>query len=150
VPCAIPAWSAVLSVSSRGTLMAACAGEPAVGNQMKSVLESNNGGRTWTLKTDAGIESGYLGAIDLVTSSEAYLVGGRSSLLVTHDGGSRWQAIEPLIGGSAGGTSQVTFFDSTHGLVLGNNDNDDENMTLWHTSDGGEHWTTELPHTASS
>jgi photosystem II stability/assembly factor-like uncharacterized protein len=145
VPCRIGALSSVFSVATNGALMAVCASQPSAGSQIKSVLESTDGGRTWTLKTDSNINFGYLEAIDLVTSKEAFLVGGRSSLLVTHDGGTRWRAVQPLIGSSAGGTSQVIFFNRSHGLVLGNNDNDNENLTLWSTTDGGKHWTAELP-----
>jgi photosystem II stability/assembly factor-like uncharacterized protein len=145
VPCHINALSSVFSVAPNGVLMAVCASQPSAGSQMKSVLESTDGGRNWTLKTDSNINFGYLGAIDLVSNGEAFLVGGRSSLLVTHDGGTRWRAIQPLIGSTAGGTSQVIFFDASHGLVLGNDDNDNENLTLWSTTDGGQHWTVELP-----
>ena len=122
--------------------MAVCASEPSVGEQLKSVLESVNGGRTWVLKTDSSIDIGYLGALDLFSGRHAFLVGGRSSLMVTHDGGEQWHAVTPLIGSSAGGTFQVQFFNDEHGLVLGNNDNDNEKLTLWRTSDGGAHWTT--------
>ena len=142
VPCHLRTWSAVLSVAPNGTLMAVCASEPSVGEQLKSVLESVNGGRTWVLKTDSSIDIGYLGAIDLLSGRHAFLVGGRSSLMVTHDGGEQWHAVTPLIGSSAGGTFQVQFFNDEHGLVLGNNDNDNEKLTLWRTSDGGAHWTT--------
>lgn len=145
VPCHIGALSSVLTVAPSGALMAACASQPSAGSQTKSVLESTDGGSTWTLKTDSDINFGYLGAIDLVSSREAFLVGGRSSLLVAHDGGTRWQAVQPLIGSSAGGTSQVIFFDASHGLVLGNDDNDNEHLALWSTTDGGEHWTVRLP-----
>jgi photosystem II stability/assembly factor-like uncharacterized protein len=145
VPCHISALSSVFTVATNGTLMAACASQPSAGGQTKSVLESTNGGRTWTLKTDSNIDYGYLGAIDLVSNNEAFLVGGRSSLLVTHDGGSRWKAVQPLIGSTAGGTSQVFFFGVSHGLVLGNNDSDNERLTLWSTADGGQHWTVRLP-----
>ena len=140
VPCHIGAWSAVLSVAPNGTLMAVCASEPSAGSQIKSVLESSDGGRTRDLKTDSNIEFGYLGAIDLVTSQEAFLVGGRSSLLVTHDGGTLWQPVKPLLGSTAGGTSEVVFFNAAHGLVLGNDDSDNERLTLWSTADGGKHW----------
>ncbi|HVB52396.1 MAG TPA: sialidase family protein [Acidimicrobiales bacterium] len=145
VPCHIGALSSVFSVASNGTLIAACASQPSAGSQIKSVLESSDGGRTWTLKTDGAINFGYLGAIDLVSSKEAFLVGGRSSLLVTHDGGTRWRAVQPLIGSTAGGTSEVIFFDTSHGLVIGNNDRDNERLTLWSTTDGGRHWTVVLP-----
>jgi photosystem II stability/assembly factor-like uncharacterized protein len=126
-------------------MMTVCASEPSVGEQPKTVLESTNGGRTWGLKTGSDIENGYVGSIDLLSARQAFLVGGRSSLLETNDGGSRWTAVEPLIGSTAGGTSEVSFLNGSHGLVLGNNDNDDERMTLWSTDDGGAHWNVVLP-----
>ena len=157
VPCG--ALSAVLSAAPNGTLMAVCASGPGAGMQLKQVLESTNGGRTWVVKyrclpsdtsscPESDIDSGYLATIDLVTSREAFLVGDRSSLLVTHDGGTRWQAVQPLIGGSAGGTTQVIFFNTSHGVVLGENDSNNEDSTLWSTVDGGKHWTAELPRTS--
>jgi photosystem II stability/assembly factor-like uncharacterized protein len=145
VRCQIGAMSSALSVAPGGVLMVVCASQPSAGSQIKSVLESTNGGKTWTLKTDSNIDYGYLGAIDLVSSKRAFLVGGRSSLLVTNDGGTRWQAVQPLIGSTAGGTSQVIFFDATHGLVLGNDDNDNGHLTLWSTADDGKHWSARLP-----
>jgi photosystem II stability/assembly factor-like uncharacterized protein len=122
--------------------MAVCASEPSAGEQLKTVLESVDGGRTWVLKTDSSVDIGYLGAIDLLSGRDAFLVGGRSSLMVTHDGGVQWHAVTPLIGSSAGGTFEVQFVNDERGLVLGNNDNDNEKLTLWSTSDGGTHWTT--------
>lgn len=145
VPCHLGAMSAVFSVAPNGTLMAVCASQPSAGEQIKSVLESVDGGRSWTLKTHSNIDFGYLGAIDLVTNKEAFLVGARSSLLVTHDGGTRWQPVTSPIGSTAGGTSQVKFFNTADGLVLGNNDYNNEKLTLWSTSDGGKHWNARLP-----
>lgn len=145
VPCHIGAFSSVLSVDASGTLMAACASEPGAGNQIKSVLLSTDGGLHWTLKTESNIDYGYLAQIDLLNSEDAFLVGGRSSLLETRDGGIHWRAVQPLIGSSAGGTAQVTFFGGTHGLVLGNDDSDNENMTLWSTANAGRNWSVEIP-----
>ncbi|MGA7834094.1 MAG: hypothetical protein WCA31_02700 [Acidimicrobiales bacterium] len=145
VPCHIGAMSAVLSVSPDGTLMSVCASQPSAGEQIKSVLESANEGRTWVLKTDSNIDFGYLGSIDLVSSREAFLVGDRSSLLVTHDGGAHWQPVRNVTAGGGGGTSLVDFFDAAHGLVLGNDDSDNEQLTLWSTADGGTHWSAKVP-----
>jgi photosystem II stability/assembly factor-like uncharacterized protein len=145
VPCHIGALSAVLSAAPNGTLMTVCASGPSTGSQIKSVLESSDGGRTWELKTDSNIDFGYLGAIDLVTKQEAFLVGGRSSLLVTHDGGALWEPVRPLLGGSDGGTSEVVFFNVDHGIVLGNEENNNEKLTLWSTADGGKHWISKPP-----
>jgi photosystem II stability/assembly factor-like uncharacterized protein len=93
---------------------------------------------------------GYLGAIDAVSADTVYLVGGRSSLLVSHDSGSTWQTVEPLIGGTDDGTRQVIFFDQSHGIVLGNDGNNDEAATLWDTSDGGTSWSSVVPQTVPS
>jgi hypothetical protein len=145
VPCHMGAWLSVFSVAPDGTMMTVCASEPSVGEQPKTVLESSNGGKTWVLETGSNIENGSVGSIDLLSAEQAFLVGSRSSLLETNDGGSRWTAEEPLIGSSAGGTSEVRFFNDSHGLVLGNNDNDNERLTLWSTDDGGAHWKVVVP-----
>lgn len=145
VPCHIGALSSAFSVAPDGTMMTVCASDPSAGSQPKSVLESTDGGRTWVLKTDSDIDGGYLGSIDLVSSEEAFLVGDRSSLLETRDGGIHWTVVQPLIGSTAGGTSEVRFFNDPHGLVLGNDDNDNERLTLWSTVDGGAHWKVVVP-----
>ena len=67
----------------------------------------------------------------------------------TLDGGATWKAVQPLIGSTAGGTFHVTFFGDSDGLVLGNNDNDNERMTLWKTIDGGASWKVVIPKTAA-
>jgi photosystem II stability/assembly factor-like uncharacterized protein len=137
--------SAVLSVSPSGTLMAVCASQPSAGEQIKSVLDSVNAGRTWVLKTDSNIDFGYLGVVDLVSSTEAFLVGDRSALLVTRDGGSRWQTVRNVTAGGGGGTSAVDFFNASHGLVFGNDDNDNELLALWSTADSGKDWSVTVP-----
>ena len=155
VPC-VGAWSVALSRAPDGTLFAVCAWEPGAGIQLKSVLRSSNDGQTWKTvlacgNTEAGLAScegnplsaGYLGEIDAVSDSTVYLVGGRSSLMVSHDGGVSWAPIQPLIGESGGGTSQVIFFNQTDGVVVGNGTN--EAITIWTTADGGSTWTSAVP-----
>ncbi|HEY1825822.1 MAG TPA: YCF48-related protein, partial [Acidimicrobiales bacterium] len=92
---------------------------------------------------------GYLGFVDLVSKEEGFLVGGRSSLLETRDGGKVWSALQPLIGSSAGGTFQVEFFNLFDGTVLGNDDSRNERLTLWRTIDGGASWITVVPRLTS-
>ena len=145
VPCHIDAMSAVLSVSPEGSLMAVCASQPSAGEQIKSVLDSVDGGRTWTLKTKSNIDFGYLGSIDLVSNQEAYLVGDRGPVLVTHDGGSHWFPVRGVTAGGGGGTSLVEFFTPSHGLVFGNDDNNNEMLTLWSTADGAKLWSAVIP-----
>ena len=150
VPCHMDAGFSVFSRSREGALMTVCASGPSAGSQPKTVLTSSNGGRSWKLETPSKppyseLDNGYLGSIDLISGSKAFLVGGRSSLLETRNGGRTWQAVQPLIGSSAGGTSEVRFFSVSEGLVLGNNDNDNERVTLWRTVDGGARWSVVIP-----
>jgi photosystem II stability/assembly factor-like uncharacterized protein len=101
---------------------------------------------TNALRCTAGSQfSGYLGEIDAVSSSTVYLVGERSSLMVSRDGGITWTVVPPSLGGDAGGTFEVIFFSSSAGIVLGDNDLDNERPTLWSTTDSGAHWTVREP-----
>jgi photosystem II stability/assembly factor-like uncharacterized protein len=162
IPCATgPASSIALSAAPDGTLLAVCAGEPGAGSQEKSALRSTDGGVTWTVESScpmpgAGSASGtscdtlafgYLGGIDAVSPDTVYLYGDRSSLLVSHDGGALWQAVQPLIGDTSGGTQQVIFFNASDGVVLGEDGDTNEVATLWKTTDGGGQWTTVAPKT---
>ncbi len=155
VTCPMDALHVVYSVAPDGVIMVVCASEPSAGSQLKSVIESSDQGATWTVDSMSDehrlsdLDSGYMGSIHLVSNEKAFLVGGRSSLLETRDAGKVWAALQPLIGSTAGGTSQVEFFNSSDGLVLGNDDSRNERLTLWRTVDGGESWTTVVPRMAS-
>lgn len=158
IPCAGFSPNMALSAAPDGTLFDVCAGEPGTGNQLKETLRSTNEGRSWMVRsmchfssTDAmrctaGSQfSGYLGEIDAVSKSTVYLVGERSSLMVSRNGGITWKIVPPSLGGDAGGTFQVIFSSSSAGVVLGDNDLDNERPTLWSTTDSGAHWTVEEP-----
>ncbi len=162
IPCFVSGASSVsLSAAPDGTLLAVCAGEPGAGNQAKSALRSIDGGVTWTVQSSCPIASpasapgtscdiftfGYQGGIDAVSADTVFLYGNRSSLLVSHDGGALWQAVEPLIGGDAEGTQQAIFFNDSDGIVLGEGGETGEVVTLWSTSDGGTQWTAVVPRT---
>jgi photosystem II stability/assembly factor-like uncharacterized protein len=157
VPCGIGIWNIALSAAPDGTLFAVCSSQPGAGNQVKSVLRSVDEGRTWATmlgcgNTAAGLPScadnplsaGYLGEIDAVSDSTVFLVGDRSSLMVSRDAGASWTPVEPLIGDDSGGTSQVVFFDAADGVVLGEGP---DAPTLWTTADGGTTWTSVVPDT---
>jgi photosystem II stability/assembly factor-like uncharacterized protein len=159
IPCGFPAFVVSLSAAPDGTLFAVCAGQPGAGNQLKSVLRSSDGGATWTVafpcdSTGASIPAncaatvlsgGYLGGIDAVSSTTVFLVGGRSSLLVTRDGGATWKVVAPPIGDTSDGTSTVTFFDPSNGIVLGYDGMHDDVSTIWSTADGGLTWCSVVP-----
>lgn len=153
IPCGIEAESAVLSAAPDGTLFAVCAGEPGAGYQAKSTSVSTNGGLTWTVHSTCEaqtqnctgvpvppLDDGYLGALDAVSGTTAFLIGSRSALLTTQDGGADWQPTPSAIGDDDGGPSQVTFATVTDGLVLGDG-------ALWRTTDGGAHWSKVVPKT---
>ncbi len=155
VPCSSFDTDVALSVAPDGTVFDVCASEGSAGWQPKETVRSTNEGRNWQIrsKCDSSDEhctkgsqfAGYLGAIDAVSSNTVYLVGGRSALEVSRDGGIRWSAVPPGMGSSAGGTSQVIFFSPKRGVVLGDGDQENERSTLWSTSDGGVHWRTRVP-----
>ncbi len=166
IPCAVVSSNSAgesisLSAAPDGTLVAVCAGEPGAGSQEKSALRSSNGGVSWTVQSSCPIASpasapgtscdifsfGYLGGIDAVSADTVFLYGNRSSLLVSHDGGALWQAVEPTIGGDAAGTQQAIFFNDSDGIVLGQGGDTGEVVTLWSTNDGGTQWTSVLPQT---
>jgi photosystem II stability/assembly factor-like uncharacterized protein len=159
IPCASFSPNMALSVAPDGTVFDVCAGEPSAGNQLKETVRSTNEGRSWRVRsmchfsTTGGLHctprsqfSGYLGAIDAVSRSTVYLVGDRSTLMVSRDGGVTWKLVPPGLGSDAGGTTQVTFFSPAIGIVLGDSDQDNERPTLWNTSDSGAHWIARSPH----
>ena len=162
IPCGMEQWSVALSAAPDGTLVAVCSGEPGAGSQPKSAWRSTDAGSTWTTEFSCPLPgsgpspgcpsdqltSGYLGGIDAVSAQTAFMVGARNALLVTHDGGAEWQGVASGIGGSGGGTDQVIFFNAADGLVLGDNEDNQEFESIWHTTDGGESWTVVVPRPA--
>jgi photosystem II stability/assembly factor-like uncharacterized protein len=163
LPCAMDASSAVVSAAPDGALLAVCASQPGAGSQLKSTLRSTDGGSTWTVQSTCVIPSsgvpvpsctmepptgGYLGGIDALSADTLFLVGDRSSLLVSHNGGVTWQPVQPLMGDSSDGTNQVIFFNNSDGLVLGYNGYNNDVATLWSTRDGGTKWNAVVPRVA--
>jgi hypothetical protein len=148
-------WGAAVSAAPDGTLFAICAGEPGAGLQGKTVERSTDGGRYWTRGESCGIGAcrdplgdGYLGTIDAVNASTVYLVGDRSPLLVTHDGGKSWSIVKAVTAGGDAGTDDVIFFNRADGLVLGTDNvlgRYSEKPAMWRTRDGGRHWTVVHP-----
>jgi photosystem II stability/assembly factor-like uncharacterized protein len=159
IDCGFPALSVALSVAPDGALVGVCAGQPSAGSQAKSTVVSADGGFEWTTGfscagfskacLDAPLAFGYLGEIDAVSARTVWLVGGRSSLLVTRDGGAHWASVQPLIGDTGGGTSAVVFFSPRVGIVLGEDGTNNELPTIWSTDDGGGHWTSVVPKLAT-
>jgi photosystem II stability/assembly factor-like uncharacterized protein len=153
--CQIDAMSVVVSAAPDGTLLAVCAGQRTAGYQPKSVARSTDGGRTWTVHvpcranapacSESPLDAGYLGGIDAVTGAVAFLSGGRSSLLVTHDSGTRWRIVRPLIGDTSALSGPVTFFGRSDGVLIAEGGNTKEMPAIYRTADGGMHWSNVMP-----
>jgi hypothetical protein len=151
--CGIDALSVSLASSPGGALVGVCAVEAGAGSEAKTTVISGNGGLTWTLHSGCmlipgcrdPLYDGYLGQVAAISARTAYLVGDRSSLLVTTDGGRHWRAVKPLVGDSSGGTYQVTFLSRSLGLVLGQGGATGEIVDVFRTSDGGRTWSHVVP-----
>jgi photosystem II stability/assembly factor-like uncharacterized protein len=153
VPCGLDGWSVVLSAAPDGTLFSVCAGEPGGGYQAKSTSVSTDGGMTWAVHPTCDaqtqnctglrvpeIDFGYLGTLDAVSDTTAFLIGSRGDLLTTQDGGVDWELTPSAIGDPDGGPSQVDFATVTDGLVLAGG-------ALWRTTDDGSQWSKVVPRT---
>jgi len=151
--CGIGALSVSMARSPGGALVGVCADEPGAGFQVKTTLISSNGGRTWTRRAGCGFRpgcrdplySGYLGQVAALSARTAFLVGDRSSLLVTTDGGRHWHPVRPVVGNTSGGTFQVTFLSRSSGVVLGQGGATNEDVDVFRTSDGGRTWSRVVP-----
>lgn len=151
LPCGIDALSDVVAKAGT-TLAAVCAGEPSAGTQIKTTAVSANGGQHWTVHVGCLVSpgcrnplyDGYLGGIAAVSQYRIYLVGDRSSLLVTTDSGVRWHS-ESLIGDTSGGTGNVIFFGRAHGLLTAQGGATNEAVDIFRTSDAGRTWTKIIP-----
>jgi len=153
VPCGFDALSDAVAAAPDGVLAVVCASEPSAGYQVKTTVISTNGGLTWTLHAGCLfrqgcrdlLDGGYLGQIAAVSGQTIYLVGSRSSLLVTRDGGLHWRVVRPFIGDSGDGTSRVIFFGQSDGVVLGAGGAANGRSEIFRTLDGGRTWSTVLP-----
>jgi hypothetical protein len=153
VGCGIDALSVSLARSPGGALVGVCAEEPGAGFQAKTTVTSGNGGLTWMLHSGClfrpgcrdPLYGGYLGQVAAISARAAYLVGDRSSLLVTTEGGRHWRAVKPLVGDPSGGTYQVTFLSRSVGLVLGQGGATSESVDVFRTSDAGRTWSQVVP-----
>jgi hypothetical protein len=146
VPCGFDGVSAALAVAPGGKIFVACAEQPTAGWQVKSLASSRHG-RAWVVRTPCShgtincppLSLGYLSQIAATSNRTVFLVGPRSSLLVTHNAGRTWHTVKPMIGDDGGGTSSVVFF-GRRGIVVGDDGADNELPAIWHTSDGGASW----------
>ena len=143
-----PFFGPVVSASRDGVLLSICAGQPYTGYQEKSTSVSRNGGRTWVVGAPCGMSSpfvdGYVGSVSALSSAVAFEAGEGAGLNMTRNDGAHWAAVRN-IGDPGGGPEQVTFVNSQQGFVLGAAAPSGA-VEIWHTHDGGLHWTGVIPH----
>jgi hypothetical protein len=156
VPC-LGGWVEDLSQAIDQTLWLACAGQPSAGSQLKSVMRSLDGGRTWVegsacppLVTSTtyppcaeanDLANGYLSDIAPLSATTALIAGGRNVIQITRDGGKTWEPTNPPFGGDDG-SGGLFFVNSQDGWVLVNPLGAG---VLWRTTDGGEQWSQVWP-----
>jgi photosystem II stability/assembly factor-like uncharacterized protein len=111
------------------SLWAACGGQPSAGNEEKAVYLSTDGGTSWSLRSGASLGDGstsvgslpgygYVGPIDALSPTRAYMALGRLGIVFSTDGGSKWQPTSTAAVASGGGGGTVDFVDATHGWAL--------------------------------
>lgn len=141
-PCAVtPGVSIVLGRVSASLGFAVCAQEPAAGSQRKELFVTEDGGRSWRLRT--GFErmpiGGYLGSLSFSNARDGLLTTDRGSgLLATDDGGRSWRTILPAPGSDVV-AAQRTGRDTVVALL--------EDGALYRSTGGGRSWRLLYPHT---
>jgi photosystem II stability/assembly factor-like uncharacterized protein len=145
--CGIDAFYATLAVPTGGPWMGVCAGQGSAGFQAKSVVSSDDSGRTWSVLSrcvtppgascSATINVGYLGVFVAATPSLLVESGTRSALNVSEDGGRTWSWRDRRLASYGDGASTIQFFGAKFGLAVASSGN-----LMATTSDSGRHWRT--------
>jgi photosystem II stability/assembly factor-like uncharacterized protein len=94
---------------------------------------------------EAGLHLGYVYKIAATSLRKIFMAGHAISLEVTTDGGRTWHFARPPPGGRYSDTYQVQFFNQAAGFIFGIDLNANAAPAIWHTTDGGAHWTESDP-----
>ena len=98
---------------------------------------------------DSPLSQGYLGEAVATSAQTVYVIGDRSGLLITRDGGGHWRNLAATVGDVNGTPAQVAFFGRSDGIVLGRENSAQAPIAIWHTTDGGRSWSAVTPSGAS-
>ncbi|GAA5194717.1 hypothetical protein GCM10023322_59810 [Rugosimonospora acidiphila] len=134
-PCAGTAYPhspfETLSAAPGGSVWGTCAAPPASGRQLKQLVVSADGGRTW--KSRGALEpDGYGTHLMPVSSTVAWRTGPRADLYRTTDA-AHWTRVA-VTGDAAGGADPMfVAIDGRTGVYV-------EQGTLYATEDGGQSW----------
>ncbi|MGH3410423.1 MAG: WD40/YVTN/BNR-like repeat-containing protein [Streptosporangiaceae bacterium] len=155
--CGMPAESVFMSAAPTGALYGACAGQPGLGNQMKSVVASTDGGASWYHPRGCnptprlaqsfpgwcvtGFGGGYIGGIVAVSSTTAFIYGDRLGIAKVVGGGAAARYSTSL--------DNAIFFSPSVGVALGLTP-DNSGPAVWHTDNGGSSWNLVTPNIQKS
>ena len=107
----------------------------AISHQSGLVLQTKNGGKTWTILARLG--ESYLESIYFVDKKHGWICGENGRVFNTSNGGKNWKLIESFAKSNA--FSAVHFFDKNHGFVFGF-DIETRQSLIFETLDGGKNW----------
>jgi hypothetical protein len=130
--------SGVLPLAAAGdVLVLGCGGQPGVGNQIKRLYLSHDGGRTW--RRLAGLPfPGYLGAVSVTPAGTIFASGGRSDVYMSRNRGQTWHVSPSLRRADSADGLAATMITSSEGFAL---QASIYYKQIWFTYDGGRHWT---------
>jgi photosystem II stability/assembly factor-like uncharacterized protein len=99
------------------------------------ILYTENGGQQW--REQRYVQGEYFFDIELINSTECWVVGSSGLLIRTTDRGNTWQAHQLPTKYQNLWLASVRFIDSVHGWVAG------DDGAIFSTNDGGQTWTLE-------
>jgi photosystem II stability/assembly factor-like uncharacterized protein len=123
-----------LAAADSRHLWALCGGLPGAGQQMKYLVISTDGGKTWDQKVDLG-GGGYVNDLATANKQDGFIGLGRGALLASTNGGLTWlPAMDISIANPPDASGwRIFFIDPDHGWASISNQ-------VFRTTDGGAHW----------
>jgi photosystem II stability/assembly factor-like uncharacterized protein len=108
---------------------------PTVQTASEKLFVSEDGGKTWTLRTTSQVSGeqvqvDYLTILTSIGPGTALMASPRSTIAISHDSGATWKKVGP----TGVGFTLIRFADTTNGWAL------DVSGNVWATNDGGDHW----------
>ena len=144
VPCDLTA-AAALAIAPSGKIFAACLGQISGAFEHKWFLTSQTGGRTWqqewkcTSGTCSEVGAGYLTQMAAVSDKTVYFTADRAPLFVSYSGMALFHQLQPQISNWTGGLKQIEFF-GANGIILGDDPNDHQMPSIYHSANSGTDW----------
>ena len=150
VPCPhLAATATDLSFVSPGRGWLLCSGVAGAGNANRAILETTDGGRTWTTVAGAGLggqsasgltTSGYPDRLTFLADGHGWMSAERKvGIDVTTDGGRSWNSLGKVPNGASTAIGSLSFVSGSNGFALLSN-GDERATQLIASHDGGRTW----------